>query len=72
MNTQRYESARVCGFGRMVSFFARLRTGRHGVQRLTRAGVRGFGCQKGHTELYRGAEYKVDFFPKIQRPTSRP
>jgi nitrogen regulatory protein PII len=28
--------------------------------------VKGFGCQKGHTELYRGAEYVVDFLPKVK------
>jgi nitrogen regulatory protein P-II 1 len=37
-----------------------------GVQGLTVSEVRGFGRQKGHTELYRGAEYVVDFIPKIK------
>ncbi len=37
-----------------------------GVQGLTLIEVRGFGRQKGHTEMYRGAEYKVDFVPKIK------
>ncbi len=37
-----------------------------GVQGLTVSEVKGFGRQKGHTELYRGAEYVVDFLPKIK------
>ena len=37
-----------------------------GVQGLTVSEVTGFGRQKGHTELYRGAEYVVDFLPKIK------
>ncbi|MDO9024683.1 P-II family nitrogen regulator [Zwartia sp.] len=37
-----------------------------GVQGLTVTEVKGFGRQKGHTELYRGAEYAVDFLPKIR------
>ncbi|MGO9614195.1 MAG: P-II family nitrogen regulator [Dissulfurispiraceae bacterium] len=37
-----------------------------GVQGLTVTEVKGFGRQKGHTELYRGAEYVVDFIPKIK------
>ena len=37
-----------------------------GVQGLTVFEVKGFGRQKGHTELYRGAEYVVDFLPKVQ------
>jgi nitrogen regulatory protein P-II 1 len=37
-----------------------------GVQGMTITEVRGFGRQKGHTELYRGAEYVVDFLPKIK------
>ncbi len=37
-----------------------------GVQGLTVTEVKGFGRQKGHTELYRGAEYIVDFLPKIK------
>jgi nitrogen regulatory protein P-II 2 len=37
-----------------------------GVQGLTVTEVRGFGRQKGHTEIYRGAEYKVTFLPKIK------
>ena len=40
--------------------------GEIGVQGLTVSEVRGFGRQKGHTELYRGAEYVVDFLPKIK------
>jgi len=35
-----------------------------GVQGMTVTEVRGFGRQKGHTEVYRGAEYKIDFLPK--------
>jgi nitrogen regulatory protein P-II 1 len=37
-----------------------------GVHGLTISEVQGFGRQKGHTEVYRGAEYKVDFVPKIK------
>jgi len=37
-----------------------------GVQGLTVTEVKGFGRQKGHTELYRGAEYVVDFLPKVK------
>jgi nitrogen regulatory protein P-II 1 len=37
-----------------------------GVQGLTVCEVKGFGRQKGHTELYRGAEYVVDFLPKVK------
>ncbi|MBB5205720.1 nitrogen regulatory protein P-II 2 [Inhella inkyongensis] len=37
-----------------------------GIQGLTVTEVKGFGRQKGHTELYRGAEYVVDFLPKIK------
>jgi nitrogen regulatory protein P-II 1 len=36
------------------------------VQGMTVSEVRGFGRQKGHTELYRGAEYTVDFVPKVE------
>ncbi|GAB2733964.1 P-II family nitrogen regulator [Melaminivora jejuensis] len=43
-----------------------------GVQGLTVTEVRGFGRQKGHTELYRGAEYAVDFLPKIRIETAVP
>ena len=39
--------------------------GQAGVQGMTVTEVRGFGRQKGHTELYRGAEYVVDFLPKL-------
>ncbi len=39
-----------------------------GVEGMTVTEVRGFGRQKGHTELYRGAEYVVDMLPKIGRP----
>jgi nitrogen regulatory protein P-II 1 len=38
----------------------------HGVQGLTVSEVRGFGRQRGHTEVYRGAEYEVDFVPKVR------
>jgi nitrogen regulatory protein P-II 1 len=38
----------------------------HGVTGMTITEVRGFGRQKGHTEMYRGAEYEVDFVPKIK------
>ena len=37
-----------------------------GIHGMTVSEVRGFGRQKGHTELYRGAEYVVDFIPKIK------
>ena len=37
-----------------------------GIQGLTVTELRGFGRQKGHTELYRGAEYVVDFLPKVK------
>ena len=37
-----------------------------GIQGITVTEVKGFGRQKGHTELYRGAEYIVDFLPKVQ------
>ncbi len=37
-----------------------------GVQGITVTEVKGFGRQRGHTELYRGAEYVVDFLPKIK------
>jgi nitrogen regulatory protein PII len=40
--------------------------GEVGVQGMTVTEVRGFGRQKGHTELYRGAEYVVDFLPKLR------
>ncbi len=38
----------------------------HGAQGITVTEVKGFGRQKGHTELYRGAEYVVDFLPKVK------
>lgn len=41
-----------------------------GVQGITVSEVKGFGRQKGHTELYRGAEYKVDFLPKVKIETA--
>ncbi len=41
-----------------------------GVSGLTVTEVKGFGRQKGHTELYRGAEYSVDFLPKIRIETA--
>ena len=37
-----------------------------GIQGMTASEVKGFGRQKGHTEVYRGAEYVVDFLPKIK------
>ena len=37
-----------------------------GIQGLTVTEVKGFGRQKGHTEIYRGAEYSVDFVPKVK------
>ncbi len=37
-----------------------------GLQGMTVTDIRGFGRQKGHTELYRGAEYVVDFLPKVK------
>ncbi len=40
-----------------------------GIQGITVSEVKGFGRQKGHTELYRGAEYKVDFLPKVKIET---
>ncbi len=40
-----------------------------GVSGLTVSEVKGFGRQKGHTELYRGAEYVVDFLPKVKLET---
>ncbi|MDP6581492.1 MAG: P-II family nitrogen regulator, partial [Vicinamibacterales bacterium] len=40
-----------------------------GVQGLTVTEVKGFGRQKGHTEIYRGAEYTVDFVPKMKLDT---
>ena len=42
-----------------------------GVHGLTVTEVKGFGRQRGHTELYRGAEYVVDFLPKIRRHRRR-
>lgn len=41
-----------------------------GIQGLTVTEVKGFGRQKGHTELYRGAEYTVDFLPKMKIETA--
>jgi nitrogen regulatory protein P-II 1 len=38
----------------------------HGIQGMTISEVRGFGRQKGHTEMYRGTEYAVDFVPKVK------
>ncbi|MBB6241018.1 P-II family nitrogen regulator [Rhodanobacter sp. MP1X3] len=43
-----------------------------GVQGVTVSEVKGFGRQKGHTELYRGAEYVVDFLPKIKMELAIP
>jgi len=45
---------------------AREALGEAGVQGITVTEVKGFGRQKGHTELYRGAEYVVDFLPKVR------
>lgn len=44
--------------------------GEIGVKGITVTEVKGFGRQKGHTELYRGAEYVVDFLPKIKLETA--
>jgi nitrogen regulatory protein P-II 2 len=41
-----------------------------GIAGITVTEVRGFGRQKGHTELYRGAEYNVDFLPKLKLETA--
>ena len=46
--------------------------GEVGVSGLTVTEVKGFGRQKGHTELYRGAEYVVDFLPKLKVETAVP
>ncbi len=43
-----------------------------GVQGITVTEVKGFGRQKGHTELYRGAEYAVDFLPKVKIEAALP
>jgi nitrogen regulatory protein P-II 2 len=43
-----------------------------GVSGITATEVKGFGRQKGHTELYRGAEYKIDFLPKIKLEVAIP
>jgi nitrogen regulatory protein PII len=40
--------------------------GEIGIQGMTVAEVKGFGRQKGHTEIYRGSEYTVDFLPKVR------
>ncbi len=40
--------------------------GQMGIEGMTVTEVKGFGRQKGHTEIYRGSEYKVDFLPKIK------
>ncbi len=37
-----------------------------GIQGMTAIEVKGFGRQRGHTEVYRGAEYKIDFLPKVK------
>ena len=42
---------------------------RVGIQGITVTEVKGFGRQKGHTELYRGAEYVIDFLPKVKLET---
>jgi nitrogen regulatory protein PII len=46
--------------------------GEAGIQGMTVTEVRGFGRQKGHTELYRGAEYVVDFLPKLKLEVAVP
>lgn len=43
-----------------------------GITGMTVTEVKGFGRQKGHTELYRGAEYMVDFLPKVKLKSSLP
>ena len=43
-----------------------------GIQGLTVSEVKGFGRQKGHTEIYRGSEYTIDFLPKIKIETVLP
>ncbi len=43
-----------------------------GVHGMTVTEVQGFGRQKGHTEVYRGAEYKIDFLPKVKLETVVP
>ena len=43
-----------------------------GVQGITVTEVKGFGRQKGHTELYRGAEYVIDFLPKVKNEAAIP
>ncbi|MGA2787300.1 MAG: P-II family nitrogen regulator [Verrucomicrobiota bacterium] len=43
-----------------------------GIQGMTVSEVKGFGRQKGHTEIYRGSEYTVDFLPKIKIETVLP
>ena len=43
-----------------------------GVQGITATEVKGFGRQKGHTEVYRGAEYTVDFLPKLRLDVALP
>jgi nitrogen regulatory protein P-II 1 len=43
-----------------------------GIQGMTVTEVKGFGRQKGHTEIYRGSEYTVDFLPKIKLETVLP
>ena len=50
----------------------RLALAEAGVQGMTVTEVKGFGRQKGHTELYRGAEYSVDFVPKTKIETAVP
>jgi nitrogen regulatory protein PII len=51
---------------------AREALGEAGVQGITVTEVKGFGRQKGHTELYRGAEYVVDFLPKVRLDVAVP
>ncbi len=45
---------------------------RMGIQGMTITEVKGFGRQKGHSELYRGAEYVIDFLPKVKIETTVP
>ena len=42
-----------------------------GIEGMTVTEVKGFGRQKGHTEIYRGSEYTVDFLPKVKKSSSR-
>jgi len=48
----------------------RLALGKVGVKGMTVTEVKGYGRQKGHTEVYRGAEYSIDFLPKLKIETA--